>query len=466
MALKATQGYRIKEYLGVVTDDTETQGRLEYSTVRISDQNAKFAVEYAHDGLVHIRSCFTNKYWTRSSAEEYWITATATEPVDTESAWNCTLFRMDMTGDDNQATFYHAHSKTTVRLSVALSDDYHMFLCIDPSAPEAVSTAIDLETIPVLPKYISLKGDNGLFFNYASLGFTSSDSGLDTVMNETEIDKDGYVRIKEKKEGGLYWGFSSDALYPIPNMPELKEQTLFFVVKFKGDSTVALRHVASDKFCRRGDGKENAEKVYAVATSIIKEAQFEVVECSFSRTVQVLEFDLDKSRIYGMTPISSDTHTYDNPTDEEQEASMDLSITTAKTSTWNNSVSVGVGVETSFKTGVPFIAEGSITVTAETTYSHDFGGTVEETQHVGDTYTVKVPPMKRVIGRGMATKGKCDVPFMYTQVDHLPDGSVVRTTLSDGVFTGVNAYNFYHDVHYEDVPAEVKLEYAKAKSVA
>ncbi|KAK9741466.1 hypothetical protein RND81_03G108300, partial [Saponaria officinalis] len=437
--------YTITVYLGVITDDAENQGYLNYSTPSLLTPNARFAVEYSRDGLVHIRSLATNKYWVRSSAEGYWIMANASEPVEDESAWNCTLFRADITGSDSyEAKFYHVQSKTTVGIP---NDDSarKMFLCIDPSATEAISIAIDLDTLPILPKYIAFQADNGLFFDYSTQGFTSSDIGIDTVMNETEINKDGDIQIKQKGAGGLYWGFTSDVMYPIPNLPDLKEKTLFSVVKLKGNNTIALRHLPP-------------------TSSVDEESQFQVVECAFSRTVQVLEFDLDKSRIYNMSPISSATHTYDNPTDEEQEATMNLSISTTKTSTWNNSVSVGLGVETTFKTGVPFIAEGSITVSAETSYSHDFGGTVEEAQEVGDTYTFKVPPMTRVTGRGVATKGTCDVPFSYSQVDHLPDGSIERTTLSDGVYTGVNAYNFYHDVHYEEVPEELKLKFAKAKS--
>ncbi|KAK9741473.1 hypothetical protein RND81_03G108700 [Saponaria officinalis] len=401
-------------------------------------------------------------YFQRSSTEGYWIMAKASEPLDDTSAWNCTLFRMDLISDDNQATFYHVQSKTTLRIPNDDSDR-KMFLCIDPSAiTEAISIAIDLDTIVTLPKYVAFKADIGLFFDSSTSRFTSDDSSIDSCMNEIETTKDGYIRIKQKGVVDTYWCLIG---MTIKINPSPSEYELFSVVKVKGN-IIALLHVATNKFCRRGDAQQpDIDFLIPEASSIIREAQFEVVECAFSRTVQVLEFDLDKSRIYNITPISSDKHTYDNATDQEQEASM-KSISTTKTSTWNNSVSVRGGVETTFKTGVPFIAEGSITVAAEMSYNHDFGGSTEETQEIGDTYTVKVPPMKRVIGRGMATQGTCDVPFTYTQVDHLADGRIERRTLYDGVFTGVNAYNFYRDVHYEDVPEKVKLQFAKAESAA
>ncbi|KAK9741480.1 hypothetical protein RND81_03G109100 [Saponaria officinalis] len=314
MALKATQGKETQNYLGVISDDTEYEGHLDYSTPEVLNVNAMFAVEYARDGLVHIRSCSTNKYWVRSSTDGYWIMAKASEPLDDASSWNCTLFRMNLIRDDNQATFYHVQSKTTLRIPNDDSDR-KMFLCIDPSATtEAISIAIDLDTIATLPKYVAFKADNGLFFDYSTFRFTSDDSGIDTCMNEIETTKDGYIRIKQKGDTETYWIFAgSVALFRMPNTPEMMKYSLFSVVKLNGNNTIALRNIANNKFCRRGyPQKDFDEFVFATASSIVREAQFQVVECAFSRTVQVLEFDLDKSRIYNLTPISSDTHTYDN----------------------------------------------------------------------------------------------------------------------------------------------------------
>ncbi|XP_074272260.1 uncharacterized protein LOC141596117 [Silene latifolia] len=480
MALKATQGEKPYKYLSVIINDTETQGYLEYSADEVHSPNAKFAVEYAHGGLVHIRSCRTNKYWVRSSSEGYWIVAKASEPMDDKSAWNCTLFRMDLISDDNKATFYHVQSETVLRIRNDDSDR-KMFLCIDPSTTsEAISVAVDLDTMPLLPKYIALKADNGKFLDYGNSNFTSDDYcnskftsddyGKDGVVNEISTTTDGYTQIKQKGTPGIdvVWCcrpmFDSIFMTRLP-VPD-EEQTYFEVVRVK-DGVVAIRSIYNGNFCRRCGPEISEPDILDVsATSIIKEAQFQVVETVFSRSVQVLDFDLDNSRIYNLTPISSATYTYQNPTAEVQEATMEFQISTTKTSTWNNNISVGGGVETSFTTGIPLIAEGKITVSAEASYSHEFGGSIEETQQVVDTYTVKVPPFTIVTGRGMATKGTCDVPFTYSQVDHLTDGTTIRRTLADGVFTGVNAYNFYHDVHYEDIPEELKLKFSQLTTSA
>ncbi|XP_074270592.1 uncharacterized protein LOC141594475 [Silene latifolia] len=194
------------------------------------------------------------------------------------------------------------------------------------------------------------------------MSFTSDDYGKDIVANEISTTRDGYIRIRRKGlPEGYGWtcqlGFSDSIIMLL--IAEDIPMTLFEVVRVK-DGVVALRNVETGKFCRRG-WLDDPDHLSASTTSIINEAQFQVVETVFSRSVQVLDFDLDNSRIYNLTPISSNTHTYQNPTEEVQEASMDLIISTTKTSTWNNNVSVKVGVETSFTTGIPLIAEGKIT---------------------------------------------------------------------------------------------------------
>ncbi|XP_074272258.1 uncharacterized protein LOC141596116 isoform X3 [Silene latifolia] len=288
MALKATQGETPYKYLSVIINDIETQGYLEYSADEVFSPNAKFAVEYAHDGLVHIRSCRTNKYWVRSSSEGYWIVAKASEPLDDPSAWNCTLFRMDLISDDNKATFYHVQSGTVLRIRNDNSDR-KMFLCIDPSATsEAISRAVDLDTIQHLPKYIALKADNGKFFDYDTRSFTSDDYGKDSVVNEISITTDGYIQIQRK-------GIPADRRYFWCCVPELANQivmaegitphnnqrTCFGVVRVK-DGVVALRSIFSGKFCRRG-WLHQRDVLGASATSIIEEAQFQVVEAVSSQ---------------------------------------------------------------------------------------------------------------------------------------------------------------------------------------
>ncbi|KAK9741479.1 hypothetical protein RND81_03G109000 [Saponaria officinalis] len=249
MALKATIGNE-KNYLQVISDDSEYEGRLEYSAPEVLNVNAKFAVENARDGLVHIRSCSTNKYWVRSSTDEYWIMAKASEPQDDASAWNCTLFRMDLISDDNQATFYHVQSKTTLRIQNDYSDK-GMFLCIDPNAiTNAISIAIDLDSFAILPKYVAFKADNGLFFDNSTFRFTSHDSSRSNCMNEIVTTKDGYIRIKQKGGDhiGYYWSLFG-GLFIVPS-PDSYDNELFSVVKVKGN-IIALRHVATNKFCRR-----------------------------------------------------------------------------------------------------------------------------------------------------------------------------------------------------------------------
>ncbi|KAK9940928.1 hypothetical protein M0R45_017561 [Rubus argutus] len=46
----------------------------------------------------------------------------------------------------------------------------------------------------------------------------------------------------------------------------------------------------------------------------------------------------------------------------------------------------------------------------------------------------------------MATKGFCDVPFSYYQRDVLYDGRIEIYRKDDGLYTGINSYNFRYEV--------------------
>lgn len=45
----------------------------------------------------------------------------------------------------------------------------------------------------------------------------------------------------------------------------------------------------------------------------------------------------------------------------------------------------------------------------------------------------------------LATQGTCDVPYSYTQRDVLTTGDTVTYYLDDGVYRGVNSYNFTYN---------------------
>ncbi|KAK9671653.1 hypothetical protein RND81_12G045400 [Saponaria officinalis] len=231
-------------------------------------------------------------------------------------------------------------------------------------------------------------------------------------------------------------------------------------------NVVALRSRLNNKFCMRGvydfagSPITLLNRLIAQADGLVRDTYLEVVEPVFRRTVTTYDFDLDNARIYNVSLLYSDEHIWDNLTNENQSGSTNGTITTTKSRTFTNNVTVSGTVSTTFVTGVPFIAQGKIMVSLSTSYSREWSETEEETEQVGDTFTVVLLPMKRTIARGVATMGKCDVPFSYVQKDYPTSGGPpIITKLSDGVFTGANAYSFYGEVRYEELPPTNGLGY-------
>ncbi|KAM7469799.1 hypothetical protein LguiA_007982 [Lonicera macranthoides] len=77
-------------------EDVEVHGFNKLSGENLLSPYAKYEVEMAKTGggLVHIKSCYNNKYFTRWSTHHWWIVAGADEPEEDKSKWSCTLFEI------------------------------------------------------------------------------------------------------------------------------------------------------------------------------------------------------------------------------------------------------------------------------------------------------------------------------------------------------------------------------------
>ncbi|KAI9112662.1 hypothetical protein K1719_016328 [Acacia pycnantha] len=64
-------------------------------------------------------------------------------------------------------------------------------------------------------------------------------------------------------------------------------------------------------------------------------------------------------------------------------------------------------------------------------------------------YKVTVPPMTMVTVSLLTTRGSCDVPFSYTQRDTLTNGQQVTYNMDDGIYTGINSFNFKYETKQE-----------------
>lgn len=465
MALPRFIGLQSKsnsKYLHYVKEDVQARGFLRSSGEEVVSPYAKYEVQIANNwaGLVHIRCVYNNKYFVSRSQDDWWIVAGAREPDEDKSKWSCTLFEPVFV-DGKTIRFRHVQlgHYVTVRRTCDAFDSCIYAGCHEVDKDQNdVFTITDWESLSILPKYVAFKGDNGKYLsskwleNREYLQFTSDDIGNPWVGHETFTTSDGSIRIKSTHYG-KFWKCSPNWIWTNSIDTSSNDlHTLFRVVKVDDNNTVSLRSVGNKNYCRRLTAECKTDCLGASVSTISKEAHMRVEERVLSRSIYNVKYHLQESRIYDETVIPMANGNAVNMS--RKSTTVDICRLSYKESvckTWNTSVSVKTGVKTNFRAGIPIIADGVITVSAEVTGQWQWGTAEESSTELQTAYTVTVPPMTAVRVSLLATKGSCNVPFSYYQRDVLMNGDTVIYNMDDGVYTGINYYNFKYDANQEDL---------------
>ncbi|KAM7513911.1 hypothetical protein LguiA_003494 [Lonicera macranthoides] len=319
-----------------------------------------------------------------------------------------------------------------------------------------VCTFIDWESLLVLPKHVAFKGDNGKYLSAQQidectyLQFASSDIGDPTVSNEVFTTPDGSVRIKSV-HSNRFWKRNSNSWICADSKgtSNTNSDTLFWPVKVDHINVVALRNSGNNNFCRRLTSEGKTSCLSASISTIAKEARLRVEELVLSRNIYNVNYRLMDARIYSQSVLTMATGDAINTTQVQNDVEVKLSYTERKNQTWNASVSLKLGIKTNVNAGIPLIAGGSIEISTEFTGQYQWGKTEESSTTVESTYKVPVPPMSKVRVSLLATKASCDVPFSYSQRDSLINGTHITHPMDDGVYTGINYFNFRYETKQE-----------------
>nr|XP_029138368.1 natterin-3-like [Labrus bergylta] len=113
-----------------------------------------------------------------------------------------------------------------------------------------------------------------------------------------------------------------------------------------------------------------------------------------------------------------------------------LSKTYQVTQRWDFSFSITAGVKTTFTVGVPFIADGKIEVSLETTFQYSMENTV--TESITDTASVQltVPPNTSCSVNMMRDKSKLTIPFTARLRRTYGNGEIYTKSIT-GTYSGV-----------------------------
>ncbi|KAK9666880.1 hypothetical protein RND81_14G218200 [Saponaria officinalis] len=439
-----------------------TAGALRYEERVVHNSTCKFGYEVSEFGAgrgVHLRCLHNNKYLVRQTGED-WITATANEPVEDTKRRDCTLFRVNAMSF-NTMRWTHVSSNTLVAIAAPTdTQGSSYYLTIRPdNTSQLLCQPIDVERIIKLPKIVVFKDNNAKYLqvqNNQNLLFEGEDRHRKQTWFETFPVSNGDVRFRSVQNGKFVRrGNNNWIVADSDDTTSNNRDTLFHIARLN-DKSIALVNQGNNRFCERfGDDFQ----FRAGIDTGVREAQLEIEEPIIERSIDV-EYRLQDARIYDSKPRSWLSQTAFNDTkDRDLETQLAITYTESHTSSFH----VTSGVETNFtakanaKAGIPIIARAKAELEFTTTLGVDT--TLEKVNQNTESYefrtNVIIPPGKKRKARIMALEAKCDVPFSYVQTEVLANGHIIRTNLEDGVFRGMNGFEFHVQVYDPDEPTKI-----------
>jgi hypothetical protein len=163
-----------------------------------------------------------------------------------------------------------------------------------------------------------------------------------------------------------------------------------------------------------------------------------------------VRYDLSRFKAVGERLLSLKEGLVENNSSGTINQALQFSHAYTATKSWSNQVGLKIGVKTSIKTGVPFIAEGKIELSFESSYSYTWGESVSDQKTDSWTVTVTAPPKSHLRILATVMESTIDVPYTADLVVKKSDGSSRTITSFSGVYKGVNVSRF--DVKAEDIP--------------
>ncbi|KAI3881276.1 hypothetical protein MKX03_005123 [Papaver bracteatum] len=439
----ALESVDVSKYLRHVNEGDENQPDIKCTGEDVVTPYTKFEAEMAskvdknNKGLVHIRCCYNNKYLVKASESSDLIVPRAKMPEEDDTNKSCTLFEpiFNKHGTTLQVRFKHAQLDQPLSVNSTASENV---IRVNKDVAASYFNVVNWQSLLLLPTHVAFKRHDGQYVtvltDYEDLVFTSDDAGDPTVGHEVVTTRDGSIRLKSDCLN-KYWHQDNCGWI----WPKSDSKDLFQPIRVS-NNIIALRSLSNNKYCRScKDG--DLYYLRADVSTISRDTHFEVVELVLFRSVYNVVFRKKDSRIYEESEITMASGEVVNRTNVEDTIELKLSYEDTRTSSWNFSGSVTFGVQYHMKAGIPEICETGIEFSASITLGIQYTTTTSTTRLAETVYKVNVPARTRVKVSLKATKGKCDVPYSYTQCDTLLNGETETYRKDDGVFTGANCYN-------------------------
>ncbi|KAF7081920.1 hypothetical protein CFC21_085823 [Triticum aestivum] len=483
----ALKSKRHESYLRYVHEegDETTNGQLQLNGEDAVNPFTRFDSEPSllHEGMVHIRCRYNRKYWVpRQRGGGWWIAADAHEPEEDIDSANCTLIKpiisvtdsKSKANDDDTTTgaamtvrFLHAgHGKDT---RMTFSMDRGTAACMRVRESDAKEeeeeeedggddfTVLNLSSSPRrLPRLVVFKGDNNLYLSGVTISgrnylqFSARDPGDPTVAHEITYPGSNNRMHLRNIHHNMMWGFRSiDSEWVLANIAPTQAgglNSMFQAVDVKDYFALSNSSSGVTRYLRRrtSGGITNCLNGGSTSRGITADARIRVEEPVLDREIYNVEYRLNNVRIYETSVITMATTAAVNDTSKENIKTLTLAYEESELSTWDATLELKLGYKSRLRAGFPKLGLGAtVNISAEFFGAYNWAETMEKKVSHEVEYEVTVPPKTKVTVRLIATRSAIDVPFDYQQRDVMStDGKARVVSRTDGLYTGVNSYNF------------------------
>lgn len=155
-----------------------------------------------------------------------------------------------------------------------------------------------------------------------------------------------------------------------------------------------------------------------------------------SEQVSNFKYKIDSAKVFNYPPETMRNSALSNHACREVVKTVSLSKTSQVEHRWDTGFAVTAGVRSSFVTGFPFIFEGQIEVSAETTIETSKGSSVIQEQSHSVSVEFGVPPNHQCRTRMVGYKYKADIPYTARLTRTYHNGQTRWTTVT-GTYHGV-----------------------------
>lgn len=440
-------------------DDSSNNGHLRYSDTILVSPYTKFSIKPSETskGLVHIRSCYNNKFWVRLSENSNYIGAIADEQEDDESKWWCTLFKPIFVSDQNAYCFLHVQLNLFLCLAQSAPPPYTDCLAAtvkdlannsdDNNVDLVLSIAVNWDSIFILPKYTAFKSNNAKYLKPLDKYLQFSAPYVDDIAVTFEIIsvEDAYVSVKHV-DSNKYWIRGSDnwIRYEAIDIEEDDPNALVWPVKVDS-KIVGLRNKGNNNFCKRFRKGKSVNYLSAVTLNLNDEtSRLEVKDVGIAKNIEDVEYHVNDARVYSKEIVTICEGIAINNTEVESEVTVAFKRRKKVERIWSSTVSKINGVATKFVAKVPII--GELGFSFEVSDGNKWDEIEMESSFEEVKETILVAPMSKVKYAAMISQASYDIPFSYDLRETLQDSREVTNHYKDGFFTGFMTFGYRFEI--------------------